>query len=113
MNKYEFHKDYVIGYTQNTNAKFYIDKDIYEKIKFYPWKEDKNGYISVNYFKLHQFVIGTEIDLDTVEVIDHINRNRKDNRRANLRATSFKNNIRNSSISLSNKTGIIGVCKKI
>ena len=90
MNKYEFYDDYVVGYTKNTNEKFYIDKDIYEKIKFYPWTEDSNGYIVFNYLKLHQFIIGTEIDLDTVKVIDHHNRNRKDNRRNNLRLASHK-----------------------
>lgn len=112
MNKYEFYEDYVIGYTKNTNEKFYIDKDIYDKIKFYPWIEDTTGYVAFHRMRLHQFIIGTEVDLDNVETIDHCNRNRKDNRRKNLRFASHKDNIRNGSKRKSNKSGIIGVNKK-
>ena len=32
-NKYIIKKDYVIGYATNTNNKFYVDKEDYEKIK--------------------------------------------------------------------------------
>ena len=112
MNKYKFYDDYVIGYAKNTNAKFYIDKDVYEKIKNYPWTEDSNGYIVCRGLTLHTFIIGLEIDLDTVETIDHRNRNRKDDRKKNLRLASHKNNIRNGSKRATNKTGIIGVCQK-
>lgn len=112
MNKYIFKEDYVIGYTQNTNEEFYIDIDVYEYIKNFPWKESSDGYIVTGQLTLHRFIIGLTTDLDTVEIIDHKNRNRKDNRHKNLRLTSHKNNIRNSSKRESNKTGIIGVCKK-
>lgn len=112
MNKYIFKENYVIGYTQNTNKEFYIDIEMYNYIKNYPWNENTNGYITSNYFHLHRFIIGKLYDLDTVEVIDHINRNRKDNRISNLRLSTFKENIRNSSKRSINKTGFIGVCKK-
>lgn len=112
MNKYIFKEDYVIGYTQNTNQEFYVDIDVYEYIKNFPWKENPDGYIVTGQFTLHRFIIGLTTDLDTVEIIDHENRNRKDNRRKNLRLTSYKNNVRNRSIHKNNSTGIIGVSKK-
>lgn len=43
-------------------------------------------------------------------VIDHINRNRLDNRIINLRAVTQKENLQNIAVKKSNKTGTNGVC---
>ena len=45
-------------------------------------------------------------------VIDHINRNRKDNRRANLRAVTQAVNVRNSRVCEKNTSGFKGVYKQ-
>lgn len=42
--------------------------------------------------------------------IDHINRNRSDNRLANLRSASHAENCQNHGLSVKNKSGVIGVC---
>ena len=42
--------------------------------------------------------------------IDHINRNKKDNRISNLREVSQQCNIRNSKLRKTNKSGVTGVC---
>lgn len=42
-------------------------------------------------------------------VVDHVDRNKKDNRKSNLRFASLSNNRINSKLSSSNLSGIIGV----
>ena len=44
VNKYVSKNEYVIGYTSNTNKKFYIDKEEFDNIKKYCWREDAYGY---------------------------------------------------------------------
>lgn len=53
---------------------------------------------------MHKFILG-EYD----GVADHINGNRLDNRRCNLRITDRKGNARNSKLRKDNKTGFKGV----
>lgn len=113
MNKYIFKDNYVIGYTKNTQKEFYIDIDMYDFIKNYPWKEDiHSGYVCFNQMPMHRLIIGQKHDLDSVEIIDHANRNRMDNRLENLRITTYQNNLRNRSVHKNNNTGVIGVCQK-
>ena len=54
---------------------------------------------------LHRIVFGAA----SGEIIDHINRNKLDNRLANLRKCTTKENCRNSSISKNNQSGFNGV----
>lgn len=42
--------------------------------------------------------------------IDHINGDRSDNRISNLRSVSHSENMRNASMTIRNKSGVIGVC---
>ena len=44
--------------------------------------------------------------------IDHINRNRSDNRLANLREVSRTKNMKNKSIYKTNTSGVVGVCQQ-
>lgn len=94
-NKYVIKKDYVIGYTSNTNKEFYIDLDDYEKIKNMCWRETKNHYIA--YFPkgkvifLHRYIMNAP----TNKIVDHINHNRADNRKGNLRIATYKQNALN------------------
>lgn len=104
-NRYEIKEDYVIGYDINDN-KFYIDLDDYEKVKQYQWYKDDKGYFMNNKLKirLHNFIMNDKF-------IDHINRNKSDNRKYNLRkCTTLENNI-NRSIMKSNTSNFIGVSK--
>lgn len=92
-NRYEFKDDYVIGYT-NKDEQFIFDKDDYDKIKNYCWHISENGYVMSHdkgkNIRFHVFIMGKKDGF----VIDHINQNKNDNRKSNLRyATKSQNGI--------------------
>ena len=92
---YEF-DDYIKGITNNTNAEFYIDKEDYLKVKDICWYESSNGYImhkdsKKRVIQLHRFIMNPPKGL----VVDHINHNRKDNRKNNLKICTQKENCLN------------------
>lgn len=89
----------------------YVDTEDYNKIKSFRWYIDKDGYV-VGYVggkmvKLHRFIIDCPQD----KVVDHINRNKLDNRKSNLRICSVKDNNRNHSKNCNNKSGYKNIYK--
>lgn len=109
-NKYDLSGYYGIGWTTNTNKEFYFDLEDYDKIKDYCWLENPYGYIVSSTIKptplMHRIVMNA---VDGKIKVDHINHNRADNRKFNLRKVTQRENRRNTSISKSNTSGIIGV----
>lgn len=109
-NNYEELEDYIIGYTSNTNVKFYIDKDDYDKIKKRCWLEDRKGYIYTRMddklIKLHRYIMGVT---DRNIQVDHKDRNKKDNRKSNLRTCINAENECNRDTPKNNKSGFRGV----
>jgi hypothetical protein len=106
-NKYEIKDNYVIGYTDK-NEEFYFDLSDFEMVKKYTWyKRNDSGYIynMKNRIYLHRFIMNCKDE----EIIDHINRNKLDNRKENLRIVSLNENNHNRSIGKNNTSGIIGV----
>lgn len=111
-NKYEFHANYVIGYTHNNNTPFYIDVEDYEKVKPFTWYDRNTNGVKT---------IATNIKIDgkTHSVVmhvflgykyhDHINNNELDNRKANLRPCTHHQNMFNKKIQKDNKYGISGI----
>lgn len=71
-----------------------IDKDDYDIIKNYKFNIDSNGYV-VNWKvgKLHRYIMG---EIPQGMVIDHINGNKLDNRKCNLRFATIQQNMWNS-----------------
>lgn len=112
LNKYDLTGKYGIGWTSNTNHEFYFDLEDYDKIKNYTWWENDQGYCiaTISYnphttIRMHRIIMDVSDDLD----IDHKNHNTLDNRKEYLRVCTRQQNIFNSKIRKTNKSGITGV----
>lgn len=85
-----------------------VDNDIYEKVSGYSWRLSSNGYVirskniggNIKTKFLHREVIS---DLNGL-FIDHINHNKLDNQRKNLRVVTNSENMMNRLPSPKNKT---------
>jgi len=90
-----------------------VDEEDYEWLMQWKWKLNINGYAarttrSKSKFAcvyMHRLINQTPEGFDT----DHINRNRLDNRRSNLKTATKKENCRNKGIAKTNTSGYIGV----
>lgn len=114
INKYDIISfDYGIGWTTNTNKKFYFDLEDYDKIKNLCWCESGQGYIiskSLNTktaIRLHRYVLN--LHNQSEPIIDHINNQKNDNRKKNLRIATQQTNQINRGANKNNKLGIKGV----
>lgn len=107
-NTYTFLKDYVIGHTEENND-FYFDLKDYEVIKNYYWTINSLGYVHAKIkgtqVLFHRFILNPPED----KIVDHINHNRNDNRRKNLRIVNQKENCENRQIAKNNTSGVTGV----
>lgn len=101
----------------NTDEVTIIDAEDYEKVKDVKWYKDPNGYVSKNLYvgkgkwrklSLHRMVM----DAEKGQIIDHINGNRLDNRKSNLRLATSLENARNARINSRNTSGYKGVTKR-
>lgn len=94
-----------------------VDNEDYEALNKYKWKLQKgyacrNAYIDtargVHIYKLksmHRVIMDAPEGL----TVDHINRNRLDNRKSNLRLCTMAQNLKNVPIRDTNKSGYKGV----
>ena len=88
----------------NEIAQAKIDNEDVEKVRKYKWYIDKNGYIKTgvnNKIFLHRYIMNCPDEL----VVDHINHDKTDNRKCNLRICSVSENNMNSKMK-NNKLGI-------
>lgn len=114
-NRFEAFEDYVIGYTNHGNA-FVVDRDDWPLVRDYCWVE-KHGpgniylmaYVSKGkYIRLSRLITNAGEN----EVVDHINHDTMDNRKANLRKVTQAHNLLNVGIRSNNTTGITGVWRE-
>ena len=107
-NTYDLTGEYGIGYTSK-NEKFYFDLEDYDKIKDYCWYIGKNGYvysrINKKLISFHRLIMKFPKNMQ----IDHINRNKNDNKKDNLRIVTNKINSLNKGLQSNNKSGFAGV----
>lgn len=112
-NQYIIEGDYIKVFI-NSLEYFLIDNIDIDLLE-YTWYKRNNGYIySSNYngtnAYIHKIIAYKKYNQNKV-IIDHINRNKMDNRRCNLRIATLQQNNQNQNIPKNNKSGIIGVSK--
>jgi len=93
-----------------------IDDEDYEKIKAHNWQAVTPGKLTYfffgkrnkgkkHYFRLHRFLLNATKG----SIVDHINGDTLDNRKANLRITDWTGNARNHGMNCTNTSGYTGV----
>lgn len=113
-NKYKFENDFCIGLLKD-GTEFIFDIDDYEKVSKYYWSLNGNGYIfssimidgNIYNIFLHVLIFGNKDEFE----VDHIDRNKLNNRKNNLRYATHIENNRNKNKQINNKSGVIGVYK--
>jgi hypothetical protein len=88
-----------------------VDDDDFERVSHINWGFNKTlGYIistsGKNQCYLHRYVLNNPSG-----IVDHINRNKLDNRKSNLRICTIKENVRNCNLSKNNTSGFRGIAK--
>ena len=82
----------MVGRATNTDSKFYIDAEDLPIVQKYSWYEANTGYVmnksGRNVVLMHRLVTNAPKGM----VVDHINGNKLDNRKENLRVTTQKIN---------------------
>jgi hypothetical protein len=95
-----------------------VDDEDLEKVLQFRWHIASSGYVVSDQRKmvnghrkgkmvrLHRFLLAPNDD----QIIDHINQNRLDNRRSNLRLATQSQNMRNRNAQSNNSSGYKGIC---
>lgn len=109
FNKYEIIDGYVKVKLNDENYML-CDIEDWERFKGHYWYMSDNGYavcetMKTGALRFHKLVTGTTAEV----IIDHINRNKLDNRKQNLRIANKKVNSINRDLQSNNTTGHAGV----
>ena len=100
----------------NSEEEMMCNEDDLNKIKNYRWRLSDKGYarcvITINGKRKTVFAHRMIINAKKGKIVDHINRNRLDNRRDNLRTVDIKASSINRKLKDGNKTGYAGVYKR-
>lgn len=112
-NKIEIYDKFALLVLKNINGeivgKSIIDLDDIDVVKQYKWSLGNHGYVTSgcgkNQILLHRLLSNAPSDL----YVDHINRNKLDNRKLNYRFCTNQENNRNKDLYSHNSSGITGV----
>lgn len=93
---------------------FIIDLCDIELVKYHKWRFNSFGHVVTgsgvgNIRDVSHIVLGIPKEQDSIVIVDYINGDPRDNRRANLRICTQDQNLCNRSFMSNNTTGIIGV----
>jgi hypothetical protein len=88
-----------------------VDDEDYEELNKYNWYYSYQGYAVRTNHRLNKCIYMHRIIMNPLDYkqVDHINHNKLDNRKENLRICDRFQNLQNSKIRLDNKSGIKGV----
>ena len=112
-NTYDLSGKYGIGYTFK-GEEFYFDLEDYEKIKDYCWYINQQGYVMAydynvkengSHILMHRLIMCSPDEIE----IDHINHNKHNNKKENLRIVNDSQNQMNKSKQKNNTSGVTGV----
>lgn len=94
----------------NVKAIGKIDLEDYELVKDYKWTYLKTGYLanSASNTLLHRLIMKEKIK-SSKDTVDHINRDKLDNRKSNLRIVTKQVNLLNKGLQQNNTSGARGV----
>lgn len=112
------------GYHTDAPVYTLLDAEDYAKVCHWKWQQAKSGYARRNVqitlpdgskkwkiMLLHRVILGVEWESEEGTCVDHINGNRLNNRKCNLRIVSLSKNASNRHIALSS-SGEIGVTEQ-
>ena len=114
--KYMDFGNFAVCLCSNMAKAFLVDPDIARMISKRLWCIDGQGYVcsrlNGELIRLHDFVMSREQEEKPAgNYVDHINHDKMDNRRINLRIVSPKESAKNMPLNSANKSGATGVCK--
>jgi hypothetical protein len=108
-------RELAISSTKFENLYALVSDEDFEFLSSMKWYVNNHGYVYTSAWsrtikkpiitKLHRLVTNAPNGLE----VDHINRDKLDNRRENLRLCSHAENMRNRSVQKNNKTGYKGI----
>lgn len=107
LNEYRIDNATVYVKLRNSDIEMICDIDDWNTLKSYTWFYDQGYAIAGRNKKFHRMVVNPPKGM----VVDHINRNRLDNRRVNLRIVTSHVNSLNTSVQKNNTTKYLGVHK--
>lgn len=121
-NEIRIYDDYAEFDTYNikgeVNGTFKIDLNMITFIKTHKIHKHKDGYACYKYkdnngqiknMRLHRYIMNVHNSKDKTIIVDHINRNKQDNRKCNLRLVTFKDNTINTGLFSTNTSGHKGI----
>lgn len=98
-------------YLRGSNKPVLLDDSDYVKIEHYKWYAHPRGYaqafIDGKQILMHRFIMQPDCDMQ----IDHIDRNKLNNQRSNLRIVQRGVNIQNIPPKANNTSGLVGVSR--
>jgi len=102
----EYMEDYAILINPNTNFQILVDINDAKNLIKYTWRANNDGYaVNGKLKKMHRYIINAPKKME----VDHINGNKSDNRRCNLRLCTHSENQCNSGCQSNNTSGYKGV----
>lgn len=113
-NEYYFLDDKTVLGIDLNGKEFYFSPNHYDAVKAYSWSVTDDGYATARLKEkrnilLHHFLLGIFDGMNGIGRVDHINRDRKDNRDENLRIVTNSQNNYNKGIRSDNNSGVTGI----